>query len=466
MNIETDNAFSALSSDESEEVISTSSHQHGQPAVATIPPISRSVTMREEQEQLEAEYTAMQERMQQMRLASLQQRNDAMRAELDAAERQAAAMSSSSLYHSTPITAVHQPAPPINRHLFTGVRYASAINSPISAAALAKRQSIARLPSFLPAVDPSVHISPAPPAPPVHIKHTPPIKFTGDKDAQNADVEQWIDEANIYLDLSHVAPQQHLKEVTGLLSGYALKWLKEKREEVQAVGKIMTWEWLQSQLIEDFGRSTGQLAERAEWLALKMGTKNTDGSETGGKSTYTVKAYSSHFTRLMRALTEHTSLTHDIAIVDRYCEGIRIGYAALWDEMKGVHAVLSYDTLADAITGAQVAESALAVLKAQHSSSSNHRARHTHANNMQSSTDDSPSPPRSPVRRRRERKQPTLTAYGFVYRPVTEEGRYKLSEAQQKLLYDESRCYHCYQPRHPKMNTCPKKMTVAPVPLN
>lgn len=111
MNIETDNAFSALSSDESEEVISTSSHQHGQPAVATIPPISRSVTMREEQEQLEAEYTAMQERMQQMRLASLQQRNDAMRAELDAAERQAAAMSSSSLYHSTPITAVHQPAP-------------------------------------------------------------------------------------------------------------------------------------------------------------------------------------------------------------------------------------------------------------------------------------------------------------------------------------------------------------------
>ena len=48
-----------------------------------------------------------------------------------------------------------------------------------------------------------------------------------------------------------------------------------------------------------------------------------------------------------------------------------------------MHAVLSYDTLSDAIIGAQVAESALSVLKLQHSSSSTYRARHTaHVNNM------------------------------------------------------------------------------------
>lgn len=452
------NAFAALSSDESEEVVEVSSpsHQHGPPPI--LPPISVSATVKEEEEQILAELAALNERLEQLRIASLRQGLIAKRAEVDAAEK--ASASTSSAYPVTPIA-----APPVNRQLFTAVKHPSAINAPVSAAALAKRQSIALLPSSLPlpAVVPFVQ------APPSHVKHTPPIKFTGDKESQNADIEQWIDEANIYLELSSVPPAYHLKQVTGLLSGYALKWLKEKKEEVEAAGKIMTWEWLQAQLIEDFGRSTGAVAQRAEWLNLKMGTKNSDGTETGAKSTYTVKSYSIQFTRLMRALTKHTNLTDDIPIIDRFCEGIHIGYPALWNEMKGVHAVLSYDTLADAITGAQVAESALAVLKAQHSSSSfNQRARHIHVNHMHTNTDDSPSPSHSPVNRirRREKKPPALTAYGFVYRPVTEEGRYKLTETQQKSLYDENRCYHCYQPRHPKMNICPKKMSVAPSPLN
>ena len=130
----------------------------------------------------------------------------------------------------------------------------------------------------------------------------------------------------------------------------------------------MTWEWLQGQLIDDFGRSTGVLAQKAEWLALTMGIKNSDGSESGGKSTYTVKAYTTHFTRLMRALTTHTPLTDDLATIDRYNEGIRIGCPAIWAEMKGMHAVLSYDTLSEAISAAQVAESALSARDIQHSS--------------------------------------------------------------------------------------------------
>jgi hypothetical protein len=379
---------------------------------------------------------------------------------LDAAIRQSTAMSSPSMYHDTPVTPAHNAAPPVNRHLFTSVSYSSAIKAPVSAAALAKRQSIANLPFRLPPTDPSVY------APPVTIKHTPPIKFTGDKEAQNAAIEQWIDEANIYLRLSRVPLADHLNQVTGLLSGYALKWLKEKREEVEAAERIMTWEWLQGQLIDDFGRGTGVLAQKAEWLALRMGVKNSDGTEIGGKSTYTVKAYTTQFTRLMRDLTCHTALTTDLAVIDRYCEGIRIGYPGLWNEMKGMHAVLSYDTLSDAVIGAQVAESALSVLKLQHSSSSTYRARHTAQVNNIENTDDSPSPPRSPISKKREKKQSTFTANAFVYKPVTEEGRYKLTEAQQKVLYDEHRCYRCYGRRHPKMGTCAKRMTVAPSPLN
>ena len=440
-----------------------SSHQHHLPvpqfASLSSHPVTASLSltmMQQQEEQLLAEKAAVRKEKEQMlRIASLQREIDKERAEVEAM-RQSTAMSSLSTYHSTPITPAHNVAPPVNRSLFSSVAYASALKAPVSAAALAKRQSIADLP----ADPPSVSVSS------VYIKHTPPAKFTGEKDSQNADIEQWIDEANTYLELSRVPPSDFLAEVKGLMSGYALKWLKDRREEVEAAHRVMTWPWLQFQLIDEFGRSTGVLAQKAEWLALRMGVKNNDGTEVGGKSTYTVKAYTSHFTRLMRALTPHTPLTTDLAVIDRYCEGVRIGYPTLWAEMKGMHSVLSYDTLSDAITGAQVAESALAVLKLQHSSSSTYRARHTaQVNNIQTDTDDSPSPPRSPLYKKRERKQSTLAANAFVYKPVTEEGRYKLSEAQQKLLYDERRCYRCYGPHHPKMGTCPKKMSAAPSPL-
>lgn len=446
----------------------SSSHQHHLPAPQFASLSSHSAIaslsltmMQQQEEQLLAEKAAVRKEKEQMlRIAALQREIDKEKAEVEAM-RQSTAMSSLSTYHSTPITPAHNVAPPVNRSLFSTVAYASALKAPVSAATHAKRQSIADLPPEPPSKVPSIFVSS------VHIKHTPPAKFTGEKDSQNADIEQWIDEANTYLELSRVPPSDFLAEVKGLMSGYALKWLKDRREEVEAAHRVMTWPWLQLQLIDEFGRSTGVLAQKAEWLALRMGVKNTDGTEVGGKSTYTVKAYTSHFTRLMRALTPHTPLTTDLAIIDRYCEGVRIGYPTLWAEMKGMHSVLSYDTLSDAITGAQVAESALSVLKLQHSSSSNYRARHTtQVNSIQSNTDDSPSPPRSPISKKREKKQSTVTANAFVYKPVTEEGRYKLTEAQQKVLYDERRCYRCYGRLHPKMGTCAKRMTVAPSPLN
>ena len=230
-----------------------------------------------------------------------------------------------------------------------------------------------------------------------------------------------------------------------LTSHYALEWYRVKKEEVAAQSKVMTWDWLVERLIDEFGRSRGRLAERAEWMALKMGNKNADGSETGDKATYPVKDYTALFSRLMRTLTGQTNVTQDIVIIDRYCEGIRIGYPALWTEMKGVHAVLVYGTLNDAIVGAELAETQLGL---RIKDTSHHRSRHhTQVNHIHSSSraDDSPSPspspPRSPVSRRRPKKPSTstVTANGFVYRPVgSEEGRYRLSESEQRSLYEQN----------------------------
>ena len=108
------------------------------------------------------------------------------------------------------------------------------------------------------------------------LKHTPPVKFSGDKESQNAEIRQWIHEANIYFKVSDVAPERWLEEMETLLTGQALSWYEEKCEEVESEHKIMTWEWLIAQMIEHYGHSTGALAERAEWAALRMGTKNSD----------------------------------------------------------------------------------------------------------------------------------------------------------------------------------------------
>jgi hypothetical protein len=433
-----------------------------------------SLSVQREEDQLLTEQAAVQEEITLLRLTLLRQQVSDQRAERDLLRQQYALLSSSSPLPSIVPSTPARVLTPVNRSLFSPSS-ASVYKAP-SAAAIAKKQSIDSLPPLSyslpsPAPLPSDPIvsSENPPRTPYSVKPTPPVKFTGDKEVQNADVEQWIDEANIYFDLSRIPPSDHLSQAKGLLTGYALKWLREKREEVEAAGRVMTWEWLQVQLIDEFGRSNGVAAQQAEWLALRMGVENADGSRVGGKSTYTVKAYTAQFTRLMRSLTSHTLLTTDLLVIDRYLQGIRVGYSALWAEMKGMHSVLIYDSLADAINGAQIAESALAVGKMQQSSSSpSFRSRHSSAqvNNLQQQTEDEghTSPPSSPgAPSSKKGRKPQLN--GFVYRPITEEGRFPQTEAQQRMLYDERRCFRCYLV-HEKLGRCGKKMTVAPRPLN
>ena len=170
----------------------------------------------------------------------------------------------------------------------------------------------------------------------------------------------------------------------------------------------------------------------------------------------------------MRTLTKHGRSTADIPTIDRYVQGIHDGWKPLWTAMHAGHTVLSYATLDEAITGAEVGEAKINILKTQESSSSYSRSSHSSVNHLYSMVDDNPFPPRSPVTKKRGKRpsSSTLVANGFVYKPVTEEGRYKLTETQMRALYDEERCYHCYKPRHQKMGQCSTKMPVAPEPLN
>lgn len=465
MSINGANLFDPLGEQQEEEIEPSSVHDHGQPVVASLP-----ISVTAEMQELIAKRTALQERIRVAETASLHEQIAMLTARAEAAERQHAMGSSlsASMYPAphTPVTAIHHP---VNRHLFPpNVRHIAGSHTPISAITLAKKQSYAGLAPAAPAIDLPEPVRSSSSSS-VHRQYKPPVKFTGDKDTQNAAVEQWIIEVNKYMKLTRVPLNEQLEDATYLLSGYALKWYVEKTEELEEEGLSMTWEWLQGQLIEDFGRSTGQVAERAQWAVLVMGIKNTDGTHTGGKATYTVKGYTDLFTRFMKSLTSHSILTREIVLIDRYTKGIEIGYPALWDEMKAQSKQSidpQYVTLAEAITAAELAESALAVSKIQRSSvssSHHHRAHQTRVNHMESTTDDSSSPPRSPVSRRRQKKPSTLTANGFAYRPVgSDEGRYRLTESEQRALYDQNRCYHCYQPRHPKMNACPTKMSAAP----
>ena len=479
--IPTHNAFGLLrdiaEDEQSTEMPLTPTHPHVQPHSQTAADMSHqslaSSTLTAEQ--LDADHDSMLAELQQLQLTQKHQRNALVRAQIDAIKQ--AESTASLLLHQSPMTAIRHPSLPVNRSLFIPPIHAQVLSTPVPAIAQARRDAIAALPSAIPPMNISSSSSVPVPVPTSvsaapassttrHLRHTPPEKFRGDNSDQSARVETWIQEAQIYLDASGVAPERQLLEITALLTGSALEWYKVKQEEVDDQNKVMTWPYLQERLIEEFGRSRGQLAERLEWAALKMGTKNADGTETGGKATRTVRDYTSLFTRLMRTLTGESRISTSIVLIDRYCDGIKTGYPALWTEMKGVHAALVYATLADAIVGAELAETALSL---RSKDSSHHRSRHhAYVNHLSSNRmDDSPSPPRSPVHRRRQKKQSTLVANGFVYRPSTsDEGRYPLSESQQKALYDQNRCYRCYQPRHPKMNSCPKKMTSAPSDLN
>ena len=74
----------------------------------------------------------------------------------------------------------------------------------------------------------------------------------------------------------------------------------------------------------------------------------------------------------MRRLTMHSAQTEEITVIDRYVQGIKSGYRALYDVMLTVQKVpsLRFRTLQEAIHAAEEAEADLAITRVTPSSTS------------------------------------------------------------------------------------------------
>jgi hypothetical protein len=316
----------------------------------------------------------------------------------------------------------------------------------------------------------------------VLVKPVQPEKFTGENATQNERVDRWIAAVNSWLRRAEIPMDQELDWARSLVAdtSVASDWLGQKDDELAHLGKLMTWEWLQNQLIQHYGQPSGALAMAAEWEVLRMGVKNADGSEIGGKSTRTVAAYSALFLHYMRALTTHSVLTEDLLVINRYVGGIRIGYDALYKVILGVHKVLWYDTLQEAIEAAYQAEAAMAVSRIDYRSAAGSSAPSSSAGNRfrgKRQSNDSLNNVEGEVSEEGEgetkpadktESQSTAKVYGFRFVPGPDDGRFPLTEVMARMLYKEGRCYRCHlkHPVGPNAGRCTRTpATTAPVPL-
>jgi hypothetical protein len=339
-----------------------------------------------------------------------------------------------------------------------------------STQALAHQAGIAELPdatsaaSVVPLLPAVAWPQAAAPRSSPHVKLTPPKKFSGSDEKQNLDVENWIQELEHHLKMSGVPTDEYLEWCLSFLCGPAITWHRQKAMEVAEAGKLMTWSWLQQQLIKDYGLANGAVAMKAEWEALRMGAH-------GDKATRTVAQYTNLFNTLMMALTDHTHLTRDLLVIDRYVRGIKDGYPALHAAMLGKDKILNYDTLSEAVEGAQLAEAELAISKTSRSVYSSQssrlpqRAAAVEVSNLFGELEDetATSDPGGEGQPNQSVNVVTVTA-----RPSSD-GRHKLTAAEKQMLYEGKRCYRCYAVHpfgagKPKCNKPVQK--VAPAPLN
>jgi hypothetical protein len=363
-------------------------------------------------------------------------------------------LSSSLITSSIPLsTPVRQPL--VQRRLPL-----SAVSRTATAATVAHQQSIDALPDVCP---------PTPPPPPhpsviippgsssstsikssvkAHRFRVPqPSKFTGTDEKQNKDIEPWTIEMNTYMVSCGMDPSEHLQAGKSYFSGSAITWLQNKEAELLRAGKVMTWQWLQDQLINDFGRANGATALRAEYKALRMGSY-------GDRPTRTVRQYTDRFVELMRALTTHEISTLDIATIDNYVEGIRCGYEALYVAMKGADRVVQYDSLIEARDAALLAESHILVDKT-YQSSSNRRGPAQSAvrvNNTYAALDTQEENPGAVTGPGEGRPVTTDASVNFTTKSPSppssssspKDGRHRLTDEERNMLMSQKRCFRCY----------------------
>jgi hypothetical protein len=311
-------------------------------------------------------------------------------------------------------------------------------------------------------------------------KPTRPPLFTGDDRVQNEKVESWVRAVNNYFELACIPVQDQLKWATSLCSptGSVDDFLMMTEEDVSSRGRVMTWDFLQAQMIGHYAHRAGRAAEEAEWSMLKMGVKPSADGKDVSKSTRTVSEYNTLFLHYLRRLSQHTSDTKDLTVIQKYVGGIRDGYPALYVMMKGVKASLQFDVLQDAMDEARLAEANLSIGKMEARASSSvsswagprrfggggHRAATESLNNLQGEYSDEGGEGGETAG---ESKTRQVNNFRFI--PQSDDGRYKLAEKEQQMLYTQKRCYRCYgqHPVGPRAPPCTKPvMKTAPRPLN
>jgi Retrotransposon gag protein len=379
------------------------------------------------------------------RLAALQLAHVESQIRVVEAAIRAAAAPPAIVTHPSLTTPVRPPLQPRRLGLFTSVK-------PPSSAVVAQQASINELPDAVPQAPVTATSSGSAagtdsgtPRKAVTFRAPMPAKFTGTDEKQNADIEPWCEEINGYLDnYQDIPATEHIKKAKMFFSGPALTWWKQKQQEVDHAGKSMTWEWLQGQLIKDYGRANGESAKRAKWQALRMGMY-------GDEPTRTVKQYTKVFLDLMNSLTPHHQVTtEDMLVIDRYLKGIEDGYPVLYTAMKGADTVLYYPSLSAARDGAEVAESELAAKKIGQGVGRRTAGAGVEVSNLWGDLDqDDITPGEAP--------SVNVVTTGATVARRPSDGRHVLTPAEKQMLYNGKRCYRCYAVHpfgagHPKCN--------------
>lgn len=288
---------------------------------------------------------------------------------------------------------------------------------------------------------------------------------------QNRGVKAWITQLNNYLSAYNLSPADYYNKATAFFTEKAIDWLADKQAEVEAVGKLVTWDWLCTQLIEDFAQASGETALHAEWQVLRMGIHGEL-----GVGTRTVRDYTDRFLEYMRALTQHQISTTEMVIIDRYLAGIQTGYPALWTAMLVNGQEMRYYSLLEARHAASTAESKIKAASIKAGARSAAGTRSVQVNNTYAVVDDGggdfpvgdgddyhPAENGSQLSASVNNMQPSSGGKQF------NDGRHVLTISEKQLLMKERRCYRCYEQhafgRH--LPRCSKPIQkAAPRPLN
>jgi hypothetical protein len=377
-------------------------------------------------------------------------------------------------YSTAPAAAVSTPVRPVMSSASRRLQM-TAVSQAAYAATLARQQSIDSLPDavpaiFSPATGRASTTATATEAVVQKVKTPMPKEFTSLDEQQNRGVKAWITQLDNYLSAYNLSPADYYNKATAFLTGKAIDWLANKQAEVESVGKLMTWDWLCTQLIEDFAQASGETALHSEWLVLRMGTHG----DLGRVGTRTVRDYTDRFLEYMRALTHHQITTTEMTVIDRYLAGIQLGYPALWTAMLVNGQEVRYYSLLEARHAAATAESKIKAAGIRAGARTAAGVRQAQVNNAYAVLgEDGGDLPDGDGYLPGESSSQSSASVNNVQSPSGGkqfiDGRYVLTAPEKQLLMKERRCYRCYEQhafgRHVPRCSKPVQKT-APRPLN